>query len=148
MQSESITSVALCAHCQQPIPPKGSYRGGSERKYCSKNCVTVAERVRRYGPDYQVIPSASRGAVSELLVCAHLLTRGYEVFRAQSAACSCDLIALRSGQMYRIEVRSATRNLNGQLTYPWRDQKDLGRSDVLATVEPNGTITYMPDMPV
>ena len=47
------------------------------------------------------------GATSELLVCADLLGRGFEVFRAVSPSTSCDLIALKHGRCVRIQVRTA-----------------------------------------
>ena len=53
------------------------------------------------------IAPATVGAIGELRVCADLLERGYEVFRAlDQARHSCDLIALKGNLILRIEVRS------------------------------------------
>ena len=41
------------------------------------------------------ITCATIGAISELMVSADLLKKGYEVFRAVSPSCSCDLAILR-----------------------------------------------------
>ena len=59
------------------------------------------------------IPSSTIGAACELLAATHLMLQGYEVFRALSPACSCDLTALKNSLVYRFEVRSAVRNQNG-----------------------------------
>lgn len=136
-------SSVPCPNCGNEIP---SARLRYSALYCSNQCAKEADRIRRYGADYNVISAQSRGAVCELLVCADLLARNYEVFRAQSPACSCDLVGRGKGDLFRVEVRAGTRNLDGKLCYPW-NQKDHGRSDLVAVVEPNGHITYIPDIP-
>src|SRR5581483_12433385 len=52
--------------------------------------------------------SGETGAVSELLACADLLRRGYAAFRAVSPACRCDLVAMKDGQCWRVEVRTGS----------------------------------------
>lgn len=52
---------------------------------------------------------SARGATSELLAAADLLRQGYEVFRALSPSASCDLIAMKAGTTYRVQVRTGQR---------------------------------------
>jgi len=61
------------------------------------------------------LPTGTVGAISELRVCAFLLSRGYEVFRSVSPSCSCDLAILKDGKLLRIEVRSGYRQENGRI---------------------------------
>lgn len=98
---------------------------------------------RRLDPVARVGPceANTRGAVSELLVAADLLQRGYEVFRAVSAATSCDLLAMHAGVTFRVEVRSTTRARDGKLGHRL-SRYDKGRFDIAALVEPNGAIHY------
>jgi hypothetical protein len=62
---------------------------------------------------YPGINTGTVGAISELRVSVDLLAKGYEVFRALSPACSCDLAILKDGKLLRIEVRTAYRSKNG-----------------------------------
>jgi len=146
MQDDSTLSVSTCLQCGSPVPPIKN-KPTAIRKYCSLACTRASELQKRYGPDYKFLTRTVRGAVSELIVCADLLARGYEVFRAQSPTCSCDLVVQANGRLFRIEVRSATRNLNGTLAYTW-SVHDQSRSDILAAVEPDGRITYVPEIDV
>lgn len=85
---------------------------------------------------------ATRGAVAELLVAANLMAEGFEVFRALSAACSCDLAVLCNGRLVRVEVRTGARRLDGTLPVPYR-KADRGRSDVIAVyVRNDNTVSY------
>jgi len=83
------------------------------------------------------VSKATTGAVSELVVAADLLRKGYEVFRAMSPACSCDLLINKNGSMKRIEVRSGYRTQDGMARCSFQP-RDRGRSDILAIVL-NGT---------
>lgn len=46
------------------------------------------------------------GAISELLVSADLLFKGYEVHRALSPDAGCDIVATKKAEVRRIEVRT------------------------------------------
>lgn len=59
------------------------------------------------------VGTGATGARSELLVCADLIRLGYEVFRAVSPQCSCDLMILRKGIPERVEVRTGRRTRTG-----------------------------------
>jgi hypothetical protein len=113
----------VCEHCQKPFPySKDKYR----RKYCSIECRTA-----RYCPSSTShLASGTAGAVSELRVCADLLLKEYEVFRAMSPSCSCDLMALKEGLIQRIEVRSGQKSITGKIF----TSRLRFRADVMAIV--------------
>ena len=58
------------------------------------------------------LSTGTKGALSELLVAADLMAKGYEVFRALSPSCSCDLIANNGKGLLRIECRTGSKNPN------------------------------------
>lgn len=104
-------------------------------RYCSQECRTkhLALRYRANNPE-PTISSGTRGAISELVVCADLMSRGFEVFRALSPHTSCDLAVLLGGRLVRVEVRTGTRGLDGTLHYPTKGS-DKGRQDLWAIVD-------------
>lgn len=85
---------------------------------------------------------SDQGTIGELLVSADLLARGYAVFRAMSPACPCDLIAMRSSEVTRVEVRTGSVSTAGTLSTSLQP-KDDGRFDVLA-VAVAGQVGYLP----
>jgi hypothetical protein len=52
------------------------------------------------------LAASTVGAISELAVCADLLSKGYDVFRSVSPAAPCDLIAQKEGKLIRVEVKT------------------------------------------
>jgi hypothetical protein len=96
-----------CLRCDDPIPPERLRR---RSLYCTKACyrlgVHTALRTERAYP--LASSKGTTGAISELRVAADLLSRGYEVFRALSPACSCDLAILVHHQIYRVEVKTGS----------------------------------------
>ena len=101
----------------------------------------------------QALPSGTVGAMSELVASVDLLSRGYEVFRAVSSACSCDLIALGDDRKpLRIEVRTGRRSLtSGMLHFPRNGRQSTKRTeddlDHYCVVVGNKEIIYIPALP-
>lgn len=96
-----------CEVCSKPC----------RRRFCSQRCGATA---RNGGPTVSAYPglaSGTVGAISELLVSADLLRRGYAVFRALSAACPCDLAVLKGTTLIRVEVKTSYR-YRGKLMRP------------------------------
>lgn len=129
-----------CAVCGNAIlGPR--LRNGA--KTCSTACHQ--KRVYRFGsPLHQKgISTGTIGAVSELLVAADLMSKGYEVFRALSPASSCDLAILKNGALLRVEVRTMTLTRTGKLTC---DRSH--RADILAApvVNDGNRIVYEPSL--
>jgi Holliday junction resolvase-like predicted endonuclease len=58
----------------------------------------------------KVQPKALIGAASEAMVCADLLSRGLEVYRAFSPQSSCDLVVRAGGEFYGVEVKTVRGN--------------------------------------
>ncbi len=57
--------------------------------------------------------------MSELLVSVDLMKKGYSVFRSISPACFCDLIAIKEGEIMKVEVRTGyTSPVSGKQTFP------------------------------
>jgi Holliday junction resolvase len=77
-------------------------------------------------------------------VCADLLHRGFEVFRAVSPSCSADIIAQKNDQLYRIEIKTARISHKGKITYA--KPVNTTKYDVLALVFPDNKneIMYIP----
>jgi len=91
------------------------------------------------------LPSGTVGALHELLVCADLMMKGYNVFRAMSPSCSCDIMATKADVIYRIEVTTGIKYPStGRISYPAHKN---GRYlfDILAVVFHNGEIIYHKD---
>ena len=53
-----------------------------------------------------------RGAHSELIACAWLLSQGYEVFRNVSPCGLTDLVTLRDGVLQRFDVKTVAKHRN------------------------------------
>jgi hypothetical protein len=109
-------------------------------KYCCDKCQRAASEFRRYGcRKPRRVPTGTLGAISELIICADLMKRGYHVFRALNPACPCDLLILLNGKTFRIEVTSGYRSDNGTLVW---SKHNIDLYDVLALVMPDGEIVY------
>lgn len=83
------------------------------------------------------------GTVSELIVAAHLLNCGYDVFRSMSPHASCDLVALKGGRTIKIEAKTAEMK-SGRIIHP--TIRNRGCYDVLALVVRNREIIFDPPL--
>lgn len=129
-----------CKACDKEIP----FKDKRPRSYCCKPCRTQFLNSKVEGGAYPGINKGTVGAISELRVAVDLLAKGYEVFRAMSQSCSCDLAILKNGKLSRIEVRTGYYTINGKLIYSKRDT-DNGRFDIWAIPTTRG-ITYDPPL--
>ncbi len=140
-------SIALtettCRTCGRDITPKKLRHGAL---FCSKLCRGRA-KPEGYStgtlPKLKVAPS-TRGAISELIVAADLMARGFHVFRALSPSCPCDLAVIKDGTLVRIEVRTGDVTKAGTVFYSTKPS-DIGRHDVMAVVL-NDRIIYKPEL--
>lgn len=55
--------------------------------------------------------AAAKGAANELIACAHLMSKGYYVFRCQSPNAPFDLVAYIDGECIRVEVKSISYSM-------------------------------------
>jgi len=124
------------------------------QRYCSTGCRVQMDRLAHPGRPGRIpgMPSATTGAVSEMAAAIDLMKRGYEVFRALSPACSCDLIALGPSGPLRVEVRTGYRSpVSGALVFA-RNTASRGHGedalDHYAVVIGYGAeIAYLPELP-
>jgi len=124
--------IKKCNVCGKEITGKGS--SDPRRKYCSHLCGIKHqnEQHRKLNPfANKNLSTGTVGAISELKTAKDLLIKGYEVFRAISPSCSCDLAILKKGKLLRVEVRTAYKYPSGKIITP-----NVGniRSDILAKV--------------
>lgn len=115
------------------------------RKFCNKKCkrqyVVKKYEVGKYSAIG--ISNSTIGAMHEMLVCADLLGKGYEVFKSISPHSSCDIAIIKDGNLLRVEVTTGQiLSSSGKVCRP---HKDFSRFDVLAVVLRNGKINYEPD---
>lgn len=113
-----------------------------QQVYCSRRCRSASHKVAFVHP--VPINTGVIGAMSELVVSADLLRRGFYVFRSLSQSSPCDLIALRdNNHVLRIEVSTAWEGSNGKL-YTSKNRASE-KYDVLALVLPQtNAVTYEP----
>lgn len=95
----------VCGYCG-----KEGLTNIANKKLCSKDCKANYYGRVKSGLN---ISSASVGAMSEMIVCADLLRKGYAVFRSVSASCFCDVIAIKDNEIRKIEIRTGYKVLDG-----------------------------------
>ena len=117
-----------CKNCLASFDPKPSHK-----KFCCHACyMKWYNNLKFREPPYTtVLPTATVGALGELVVASDLLKRGFHVFRSLSPACPCDLAILaEQSVLVRIEVRTVRRHRSGKLHLSRNNIK----ADVLAKV--------------
>lgn len=132
----------MCKGCNLEIPINRQRRHAI---FCSKKCSRDFDRrLWKENNPNRCMPgrTSNTGAAHELLVSADLMLKGYEVFRALSPDCPCDLAILKEGRLLRVQVTTGYRNLKGKVTWP---PKDPSKHDLLAVVI-SGDITYSPEI--
>jgi hypothetical protein len=124
-----------CLHCGKEYLPRKGYQ-----KFCSHRCRNNAQtNLSRFNRD---LSTCTVGAIGELQVAVDLLSRGFNVFRALSPACPCDLAILMDDKLIRVEVTTGYVSHNGRLAHP---PKDKSKFDILAICTGEG-IVYKPDL--
>ena len=117
-------------------------------KYCSDTCREIDARGNYHVANATLgISPGTVGAMGELLVSVDLMRRGYDVFRALSPNCACDLAVVAAEGLIRIEVRTGYRSRTGSLHYSHNKPGQECRYDIMAVVLHDGTITYLPELP-
>lgn len=119
-------------------------------KTCSKECQNkrTAKLTGRNAmiESSECVASGTVGAISELLVCADLMKRGYAVFRALSPSCFCDAVAIKGEKIIRVEIRTGYKNtLTGNFQFPTKLSIDKNnQADCYGVYERNsGSIVYL-----
>jgi len=109
-------------------------------KVCSEKC-RQKRRGKIFGKYSEFsLPTPTVGSIGEMLIAVDLFKKGYAVFRALSAACFCDLIAIKNNKSIRIECRTGYRNMNGKINFPTNVH---GEIDIFAVqIISEGIIAY------
>lgn len=90
--------------------------------------------------------NTQKGAWGESIAAAWLIANGYEVYIGLGCA-SCDIIADKSGKLYRVEVKAASTRNDGV------DRYQIGsvnpdKFDMLLVVMPDGSVVQSIDIAV
>jgi len=136
ISSMKNSDVRQCLSCGK------GFTGPHNKRYCSASCA--APNYAYLKPDPSGACRGTVGSIYELIICADLLKRKCEVFRSVSQHSSCDLIALKNGKCFRVEVTKGVIKPNG--TWYW-SKHDPTKYDLLALVAPQGQICYQPEAP-
>lgn len=94
-------TIKVCDHCEEEFIAETN---GSR---CPKKRCVDYRRLKKVKThkEFESLSPGQIGALGELMVSCDLIKKGYEVFRALSQSCSCDLVALKNEKCVRIEVR-------------------------------------------
>lgn len=104
-----------------------------QSKVCSEKCrkIHIARLYGRYADTS--IQSGAVGAISELIVSAELMKKGYTVFRALSPDAFCDLLIHKDGKIKRVEVTTGYQTAKGTISHPKKLETMIERDiDILA----------------
>ncbi len=129
----------LCENCNKIIPNPHTFR-----KYCNEQCQKefIKKKHEKFESTTKELGTTKVGAIQEMLVCADLIKKGYDVFRAICSSCPCDIIILKNNQLLRVEVTTGyITSANGYVKIP---TKDYSKFDILAIVLGNSEIIYDP----
>lgn len=131
----------LCARCSKTFE---DFVDG-QNQYCSSRCRNLL-RTEKVKTPLAGLNTGMKGAIGELVVCADLLSKGFEVYRAVSATSKSDLVIIpSSGQPVRVEVTTGTYRNDGSVSHT---TKAAAKFDLLAVYMPaDGTIHYFSNLP-
>jgi len=131
-----------CRWCGKELPQERKGRG-RKRIYCSDKCSYLSARqsYRDSNPP-SGLANSTVGAISEYRVVLELLSRGFNVFRATSPACPCDLIISKNQNILRVEVTTGKYSGVGKV---WYAPHNTDNYDIMAVVLPE-KIYYYPEI--
>ncbi len=133
MRTKLNLDYRSCENCSNTYKPTCR-----KQRFCCEKC----SRTHALSPHAGRLPHGTIGAIGELEVAADLLSKGYQVFRALSPCCSCDLAVIKNGRLTRVEVTTGYISNCGTLTYP---TKVADKFDILA-IKLRSEIRYIPPL--
>jgi hypothetical protein len=122
-----------------------------EAKYCSNKCCSQTHRKIAQPNKHKLniisikIPTHTTGSIAEFIVSIDLLRNGFEVFKALSPSCSCDLICQKEKKLFRIEVKTGFYKDNIPTIQMRSRHLKNENFDVLAIVTDLHEIRYIPE---
>lgn len=138
-RNKSYPDPLNCKNCKNLFVPHNA-----RQTFCSARCVDL---FWSKGADEESnLCTGTRGAIHELAVSIDLMRKGWHVFRAISPACPVDLIAMRDGVIYRVQVKKGRLTKAGGLSQPslLNPNSDF---DIMAISTLHDGIKYFPDAP-
>lgn len=113
-------------------------------KFCSSECRTEKYSRDSFSGDKLLLSSGTVGAISELIISADLMRKGYSIFRALSPSCFCDVIAIKNDRILKIEIRTGyVSKHNGKYNFP---KKKRGNIDLYGIYSRNENICLYFDL--
>lgn len=109
--------------------------------FCNKDCSN--RWWAKTDNPFRHLATGTVGALSELLASADLIKNGYEVYRALSPSSSCDILALKNGEVKKFEVRTSRRNKSGAISYP---KTNIRAENIIAVILSSKEIVYIPEL--
>lgn len=133
---------AICKECGNKFKQKQI-----KQIFCSKKCsngnrisIKCGKQIS-YNNYKKDLPPSTIGSIHEIIICADLMTNGYYVFRSMSPNSPCDIIAMRNGITYKIEVTTGYMLGNGKFSFV-----EKGKNydyDIIAIVSHDGSFVYI-----
>jgi hypothetical protein len=140
----SIKKVAeprKCLICHEEFTPTNTKC--TNQKYCADHSRSKQLQLINQTP-YESAPTNFKGTLSELIVAADLMKKGYHVFR-NLAPHGLDLIAYgQNKEMLRIEVTTGRYYPDGNILFE-RHEKSSFNWDYVGVGMPDGAVFYTKD---
>lgn len=127
----------ICKNCKDIF-----YSNNPQQVFCKVKCQLdkYKETSGRISKKL-TLPPSTIGEISELLVSSDLLKKGFDVFKALSSSCYCDLIATKKDLILRVEVKTCYKDKNNSKLY---FNKSKNNFDIYAVCNRNTyKITYL-----
>lgn len=106
----------ICKFCFKESDAGSQYK---QKKFCNLACQQKWWNRHNYGENFSKgIAPGTVGAIAELAVSIDLMKNGFEVYRALSPSSKCDILAIKNGKSYPIEIRSGYINTKNKIVYP------------------------------
>ena len=135
-----IRRKGKCLRCGKDFEPLSV-----KQVFCSENCRELYWHNRRKSAKWikdNHLSAGTVGAIAELMVSVALMRKGFEVFRALSPSCSCDLLATKEGKAYKVEVRTGYY-LAAKVSY---SHGNIRSPNVAAVTHIDGVVHFFPDV--
>ena len=135
-----------CLKCGKEFIPHPTKQ--KQQKYCSKFCQRKNTAEKQRGTSFygiyniKKIPTGTVGTIAELMVSVDLMKKGYEVFRALSPSCSCDILILKNNKVIKIEVRTG---YEGEKTFSY-PKNNIKAEQVAVVLHRSNKIIYIPPL--
>ena len=128
-----------CPNCNKKFIAKYNLQ-----KWCNKTCQMEFKLGGPY--PFQDISTATRGAMSELLACIDLMKKGYEVYRALSPASSCDVLALKNGKFFDVEVKTGYRSKDNKQITSTTNKNQIKAHYLAIVIHRTNEVVYEPPL--